>query len=91
MGAFALLQQLHALGVTLEPYPEGTLCYKAPKGTLIPPLLDGMRQHKQELHDLLEAWSERAAIAQYCGRLSRASSEALAWEYLWQQEMLCQR
>ena len=30
--------------MTLEPYPEGTLRYKAPKGTLIPPLLDGMRQ-----------------------------------------------
>ena len=79
MTALALLQQLHALGIVLTPYPDGTLRYKAPKGTLTPALVDGMRQHKAALHALVEEWSERAAIAQYCGGLSQSAAEALAW------------
>ena len=79
MTALALLQQLHARGVVLTPYPDGTLRYKAPKGTLTSALLDGMRQHKAALHDLVEEWSERAALAEYCGLLPRAKAECLAW------------
>ena len=48
-----LLQQLHALGVMLTPYPDGTLRYKAPKGVLTPELLDAIRQHKAALLALL--------------------------------------
>ena len=48
-----LLQQLHALGVVLTPYPDSTLCYKAPTGTLTPALLDAIRQHKAALLALL--------------------------------------
>jgi len=75
-----LLQQLHALGVVLTPYPDGTLRYKAPKGVLTPALLDGLRQHKTALHTLVEEWSERAAIAEYCGGVPRAEAERLAWQ-----------
>ena len=58
----------------------GTLRYKASKGVLTPALLDALRQHKGALVDLLEAWGERAAIAEYCGGLSREAAEVLAWE-----------
>jgi hypothetical protein len=79
MTTFALLQQLHALGVVLMPSPDGTLRYKAPKGTLTPKLLDRMRQHKQELHGLVEVFEERVAIIQYDGRIPRDEVEHLAW------------
>jgi len=80
MSALALLQQLHELDVALEPHLDGTLRYRAPKGVLTPALLDVMRQHKPELHALVEEWSERAAIAEYCGGLTREAAERLAWE-----------
>jgi tubulysin polyketide synthase-like protein len=79
MSALALLQQLHALDVALEPHLDGTLRYRAPKGVLTPALLDGMRQHKPELHALVEEWSERAALMEYDGRLPRDEAERLAW------------
>jgi hypothetical protein len=75
----ALFQQLHTLGVVLTPYPDGTLHYKAPKGVLTPELLGALRQRKAALCGLVEAWSERAAIAEYNGRIPRAEAERLAW------------
>ena len=80
MTTLVLLQQLHECDVVLTPYPDGTLRYKAPKDTLTPALLDALRQHKAELHALVEAWSERAAIAEYCGGFSREAAERQAWE-----------
>lgn len=80
MTALDVHQQLHALGVVLTPYPDGTLRYKAPKGTMTPALLDQVRQHKAELHGLLEAFEERAAIAEFCGGLTREEAEQLAWQ-----------
>jgi hypothetical protein len=80
MTVLRLFQHLHALGVLLTPYPDGTLHYRAPKGVQTPALLDAMRQHKAELHALVEAWSERAAIAEYCGGFSREAAEQQAWE-----------
>lgn len=79
MTALDLLQQLHALGVVLTPSPDGTLRYKAPKGVLTPALLDGMRQHKAALHDLVEAFEERAAILECDGQLSCEEAERVAW------------
>jgi len=64
MIALDLLQQLHELGAELSPYPDGTVRCRAPKGRLTPALLDAMRQHKAELHGLVEEWSERASIAE---------------------------
>jgi hypothetical protein len=62
----------------MTPLPDGTVRCRAPKGVLTPALLDVMRQHKAELHALVEEWSERAAIAEYCGGLSRPEAERLA-------------
>jgi hypothetical protein len=42
-------------------------------------MVDGMRQHKAELHGLVEEWSERAALVEYCGGLLREAAEQLAW------------
>ena len=82
MTTLDLLQQLHELGAELTPYPDGTIRCRAPKDILTPALLDGMRQHKQELHALVEEWSERAAIAEYGGGLAREDAERLAWQCL---------
>ena len=79
MTALQLFQQLRDLGVGLTPYPDGTLRYKAPQGTMTPKLVDGMRQHKAALHAVAEAFEERAAIAEYGGGLTRAEAEHLAW------------
>jgi len=77
-----LLKQLHEYGVILTPSPDGTVRCRAPKGVLVPALVDVMCQHKPALHTLVEEWSERAAIAEYCGGLSRADAEQLAWVYV---------
>ena len=79
MTTLDLLQQLHERRVILTPYPDGTIRCRAPKGVLTPDLVEAMRQDKAELHDLVEAFEERAAIAQYCSGLLRAEAEALAW------------
>jgi hypothetical protein len=79
MTARALLQQLHVLGVALEPCPDGTLRCRAPKGILTPDLVERMREHKAVLYGLVEVWSERAAIAEYSGGLAREAAERLAW------------
>jgi FAD/FMN-containing dehydrogenase len=85
----ALLQELHARGVCLTPYPDGTVHYTAPPDALTPTLLAAMRAHKQALHDLVELFEERAAIAEYCGGLSRVEAETLVWEAMQQQEKVC--
>ena len=46
MTTLDLLQQLHALGAGLTPYPDGTVRCRAPKGVLTSTLLDAMRQNK---------------------------------------------
>ena len=61
MTALDLLQQLDALGVSLTPHPDGTLRCRAPKGTLTPALVDSMRQHRQQLHDLVQEGGDCAA------------------------------
>lgn len=43
MTTIDLFQQLHALGVALEPAPDGTVRCRAPKGVLTPELLDVLR------------------------------------------------
>ena len=80
MTTLQLLQSLHAAGVVLKPYPDGTLRYKAPKGTMTPALRDGMRQHKAALHTGVEAFEQRAALAEYCGGLARRKAEQVAWQ-----------
>ena len=80
MTAMALFYQLHTLGASLAPYPNGTVRCRAPKGVLTLALLDAMHEQKAELHALVELWAERAAIMEYDGGLSWAKAERLAWE-----------
>jgi hypothetical protein len=75
------------LGMRLRPYPSGTVRCRAPQGALAPALRAALQEHKSELHALLEAFEERAAIAEHCGGLSRVDAERLAWETLLQKEM----
>jgi len=82
MTALALLQQLHECSVILTPSPDGTVRCRAPKGVLTPVLLDGMRQHKAELHAMVEVFEERAGIAEFEAGLPRAEAEARAWAYI---------
>ena len=78
MSALTLLAQLRQAGVVLRCAP-GVLRYKAPKGVMTPALLLQLTRHKDALLDLLEAFEERAAIAEYCGGLSREDAERWAW------------
>ena len=87
MSPLALFQALQAYGVQLTPYPDSTLRYTAPAGTLPPGLLDQIPVQTAALHTLVEAFEERAGIAEYCGGLSREDAERLAWETLLQKEM----
>src|SRR5262245_17799409 len=78
MTTLDLFQQLYTLGVKLTPHPDGTIRCRGPQHVLTTDVVDTMRQHKSELHALVEAFEERAAIAEYCGGLSRAEAERLA-------------
>src|SRR2546426_913081 len=79
MTALDVLHQLHALGVSMTPSPDGTVRYKAPKGVLTPALLEMMRQHKAELLDLVEAFEERARLrAPLLAWCQRCGGERLA-------------
>jgi len=80
MTAVDVFQQLHEHGATLTPALDGTVRCQAPKGVLTPARVETMRELKAELHDLVEAFEERAAIAEYCGGLSRPEAEQVAWE-----------
>lgn len=88
LSPLALLLDLHERGFSLIPYPDGTIRCRAPKGVLTPALRRQFTQHKAALLDLVEEFEERAAIAEYCGGLSRADAGALAWHDLGEHETL---
>lgn len=88
LSPLALLLDLHERGFSLIPYPDGTIRCRAPKGVLTPALRRQLTQHKAALLDLVEEFEERAAIAEYCGGLSRADAGALAWHDLGEHETL---
>ena len=79
MTTMQLLTTLHGLGVTLIPWVD-RLRVDAPEGVLTAELRQAIRTQKGELLALVEEWSERAAIAEYCGRAPRAEAERLAWQ-----------
>ena len=78
MTAVEILATLHGLGVTLAPWVDHILV-DAPHGVLTANLRQAMQTHKAALLALVEEWSERAAIAEYCGGLAREEAERLAW------------
>jgi hypothetical protein len=87
MTAAELLTTLHALGVTLSPRVD-RLRVDAPEGVLTAELRQAIRTQKGELLALVEEWSERAAIAEYCGGVPRAEAERLAWECVLEEEVV---
>jgi hypothetical protein len=89
MTARAVLQHLHEHGVSLTPSPDGTVRCRALKGVLTSALVELMRQQKTELHALVEAFEERAAILEYDGRLPRDEAERLAWACIHSARDIC--
>jgi hypothetical protein len=79
MTALELLATLHERGVTLIPWVD-RLRVDAPEGVLTDELRQAIRMQKEALLALVEEWSERAAIAEYCGGVPRAEAEQLAWQ-----------
>ena len=79
MTALALFAELMANGVGMTPVPGGTVRYTANAGILTPDVLAQIRQHKDALYALVEAFEERAALAEHCGGLARAEAQRLAW------------
>jgi hypothetical protein len=79
MTALELLATLHERGVTLVPWVN-RLRVDAPEGALTDELRQAIRMQKGELLALVEEWSERAAIAEYCGGVPRVAAERLAWQ-----------
>jgi TubC N-terminal docking domain len=79
MTALELLTVLRGLHITLTPRGD-RLRVDAPQGVLTDELRQAIRTQKGELLALVEEWSERAAIAEYCGGVPRAEAEQLAWQ-----------
>lgn len=75
----ALLSILHQTGVVLTVVPDERLQVDAPPGVMTPALRAALREHKAALLDLLAAFEERAALAEYDGGVPRAEAERLAW------------
>jgi hypothetical protein len=80
MTPLALLTRLCEAGVTLTLAGAADLRYRAPLGVVKDDLLQAIRTHKAALHDLVEAFEERAALAEYCGGVPRVEAERLAWQ-----------
>ena len=78
MTPVALLHILHVRGVRLRPMVT-YVDVEDLAGVLTDDVRQALVMHQAALLDLVEAWSERAAIAEYCGGLPRAEAEALAW------------
>ena len=77
----ALLCMLLVMEITLR--PDGNRLYvDVTAGNVTREMLEALRQHKEALLDLVEAFEERAAIAEYCAGLPRVEAEALAWQDL---------
>lgn len=87
MTPLALLCMLRDLGVHLIPLPDGEhIRVDAPAGVVTDALRQSLGEHKEALLTLLEAFEERAGIAEYCGGLSHEDAERLAWQCLMQEE-----
>jgi hypothetical protein len=73
-----LFTTLRACGAILIPMVDHVRI-DAPKGVLTPALWTALQAHKAAMLDLLEAFEERVAIAEFDGHLPRAEAERLAW------------
>ena len=75
MNSAALLTDLRARGVRIEPRPNGNL-YIAPKERLTPELVQHVREHKAQLLDLLRAGHHVQAESDHIAHLDAERSEA---------------
>jgi TubC N-terminal docking domain len=83
MTPLALLRYLRHLDVYLTPLPDGAhLRINAPVGVLTEEMRAAMRQHKEALLSLVEAFEERAGMLEYDAGLARDDAEWLAWQEL---------
>jgi len=87
MTAMELFTTVRQSGAILTPIVDHVRI-DVPKGVLTPALRQQLTLHKAELLELVEAFEERSAIAEYCGGLPRAAAEALAWQWLRDHETL---
>src|SRR5262249_57305285 len=78
MTARDILRTVHAHGAVLAWHSPERLRL-TPPGVLPPDLRQAIQEHREELLTLLEAFEERAAIAEYCAGLPRAEAAGLAW------------
>jgi hypothetical protein len=83
MTPLVLFRTLRHLGVRLRLYPDGQhLHVSAPVGVLTEEMRAAMRQHKEALLTLVEAFEERAGMLEYDAGLAREDAEWLAWQEL---------
>ena len=83
MTALALFRYARQLGVELKPNPDGVhLTARAAPGIITPEFLETLRQHKEALLTLVEAFEERAGMLEYDAGLARDDAEWLAWQEL---------
>lgn len=83
MTPLVLLRHLRELDVHLTPLPDGEhLHVSAPVGVLTEDFRQALRQHKQALLGLVEAFETRAASLEYDAGLAREDAEWLAWQEL---------
>jgi hypothetical protein len=78
MSAQHLFCDLRSMGVELSIDADGRLSFDGPDDVLTDDLLSEMRAHRDGLLVVVESFTERAAIAQYDGGLSRAEAERMA-------------
>jgi FAD/FMN-containing dehydrogenase len=77
----AILVSLRDMGIALR--LDGNRLYvDITAGNVTRDMLEALRQHQDALLDLVDAFEERAAIAEYCGGMPRHEAEALAWRVL---------
>ena len=77
MDGVALLTEARAAGLQVRMHGE-YLIIRGPKR--LAALAQHLLSHKEEVLTILEAFEERAAIAEYCGGLAREDAEQLAWQ-----------
>jgi len=77
MDSLALLINAHAAGLQVRAEGE-RLIVRGPKR--LAGLAQQLLSQKAEVLEALEVFEERAAMAEYCGGLSRAEAEQLAWQ-----------
>jgi|RhiMetdeSRZDD1v2_1073273.scaffolds.fasta_scaffold2246277_2 hypothetical protein len=77
MDGVALFTEARAAGLQVRMHGEH-LIIRGPKR--LAALAQQLLSHKEEVLTILEAFEERAAIAEYCGGLTREDAERLAWQ-----------